>query len=234
MNGNTLGARIRSSRESQNITQKKLAEMINMSQQNLLRIEKDEVNPSVVTLGNISKSLSVTPNELLGIWKYGQETPLSFNIRNLRNSFGYTPYEFGDRIGLSGKIVLEFETGESLPNRATFDKIISEFDVTEEELMKPIDNPNISTNGRKILNLLEKRNGIIENARAVAFSVDNIETTNYDESTDTYTTNVITAEEQAIDQLVNSMRLGKKTLDEVISVYEFVCDMEVKKLSQDI
>jgi len=40
MNGNTLGARIRSEREKQKITQRKLAELINMSQQSVLKLDQ--------------------------------------------------------------------------------------------------------------------------------------------------------------------------------------------------
>ena len=234
MNGDTLGARIKSTREEQKMTQKKLAETINMSQQNLIRIEKDEVNPSVVTLENISKALKVTPNDLLGIMKYGQETPLSINFKNLRYASGDTTYEFGDKLGISGKIVSEIETGESLPNRELFDRILKEFNITEEELLKPVENINISTSGRKILDIIERKNAVIENARTVADVVDHIEAYSYDSKTDTFKDKIITSEMQAKELIENAINLQNKSLDEIISIYEFVCDLQIKELSKDI
>ncbi len=59
-----IGKNIKSIRKKQKMTQKELADKLNMNVQNISQIERGIYLPSTLAMFDISQSLSVTPNEL--------------------------------------------------------------------------------------------------------------------------------------------------------------------------
>ncbi|MEC4176244.1 helix-turn-helix transcriptional regulator [Adlercreutzia sp. R21] len=62
-----LGMRIRRHRETQNLSQDRLAKMINTDQAYICRIENAQVNPGIVTVFEIADALDVPLNNLLDL-----------------------------------------------------------------------------------------------------------------------------------------------------------------------
>lgn len=60
-----LGLAIRRHRESQRLSQDRLAKMINTDQAYICRIENAQVNPGVATVFEIADALDVPPSSLL-------------------------------------------------------------------------------------------------------------------------------------------------------------------------
>ena len=62
-----IGENIIKYRKLKGMSQKHLAEVLNMSQQGLLKIEKGQVNPRSDTIEKIIEVLGITPNQLFGV-----------------------------------------------------------------------------------------------------------------------------------------------------------------------
>lgn len=61
----TIGENIKSSRKKIGLSQKQLADKVNISRQYLCDIEHDRYNPSIDTLGLIAKGLETTAQKLM-------------------------------------------------------------------------------------------------------------------------------------------------------------------------
>jgi len=59
-----IGEKIKELREHKGISQRKLADMINMNQSQYSKIERDLVNPRITTIEKISKALDITLSDL--------------------------------------------------------------------------------------------------------------------------------------------------------------------------
>ena len=62
-----IGENIAKYRKLNGISQKYLAQKINISAQGLLKIEKGKTNPRADTLDKIVETLGITPNQLFGV-----------------------------------------------------------------------------------------------------------------------------------------------------------------------
>ena len=61
----TLGQKIKQLRESNNISQKELANLLGVGVGNIAEWEADELHPSIVELSRVSKVLSVSLDEFV-------------------------------------------------------------------------------------------------------------------------------------------------------------------------
>ena len=161
------------------------------------------------------------------------ETSLSRNIRKLRQSNGLSKEDFGKELGITPNEVYDLEIGEKRASRELLDILILKFDTSLDELLKN-DNVDIPTAGRKILDIIEVRNEVIENVYNMAEYAEDIETPIYDELTDKAEYSVYTADMQAKDQILKSINFENRTLDELVNIYQFLCDKEISELSKDI
>jgi Predicted transcriptional regulators len=98
MENNSLGNNIVRIRKEKKMSQKNLANIINMTPQSLLKIEKGMVNPKTETLEKIIKALNITPNELYvnsDVFSVSIQLPVARNVDEIelleklkdRNSF---------------------------------------------------------------------------------------------------------------------------------------------------
>ena len=62
-----LGKKIKKERKKQGLTQKFLAEKSGMNRSSLMRIEKSERNPTIISLYKIAKVLQVEIHELINL-----------------------------------------------------------------------------------------------------------------------------------------------------------------------
>lgn len=62
-----IGKKLKELRKSENLTQKQLAEALNIRRENYTRYENDKVRPDYETLIAIANFYSITVDELLGI-----------------------------------------------------------------------------------------------------------------------------------------------------------------------
>lgn len=64
-----LGENLKKARQSVGITQKELAERLEVYQKDISRWENNELTPNVLTLAKICKALSASADEILEILK---------------------------------------------------------------------------------------------------------------------------------------------------------------------
>jgi len=69
-----LGQIVKNSRISNNLTQEKLSELIEINQSNLSNIENGKNFPSFETLCDLIEATKVSPNELLSFLNFDSET----------------------------------------------------------------------------------------------------------------------------------------------------------------
>ena len=69
----SVGENIAKYRKLNGISQKYLAEKVNISSQGLLKIEKGQVSPRADTLAKIVVAMGITPNQLFGVEQITEE-----------------------------------------------------------------------------------------------------------------------------------------------------------------
>jgi transcriptional regulator with XRE-family HTH domain len=62
-----IGLRIRKIRESKDITQSELARLSDKDRQNIYRLEKGKINPSIYSLYEIAQALGVDLSDITGV-----------------------------------------------------------------------------------------------------------------------------------------------------------------------
>ena len=70
---NTVGANIVKYRKLNGMSQKYLANLLGISCQGLLKIEKGKASPRAGTIEKICESLCITPNQLFGVEEIDEE-----------------------------------------------------------------------------------------------------------------------------------------------------------------
>lgn len=93
-----LGANIKYIRNKCNITREKLAEKIDVSTRFLSDVEGGKVGVSLTTLKNLSKSLNISTDYLLGISKFDNKNICLNSIENKIKNMDYNMLENLDKI----------------------------------------------------------------------------------------------------------------------------------------
>ena len=84
---NEIGKNIVKCRKLNGMSQKHLAEIVGISTQGLLKIEKGLVNPKAETLDKIINVLCITPNQLFGLEEITEASGgISYQLRKLREA----------------------------------------------------------------------------------------------------------------------------------------------------
>jgi len=181
--------------------------------------------------------LEVTPNELFTGSNYvvrsGIETPLARNIGRLRESLDLSAKDFGDKLGINEEIVYQLETGELRPKKELFDNILRKFNITSEELAKN-DGIYLATSERRVLQLYKNKSIIEEHAHSIEDCYDTQYMPLLDNETGEIKDRVITPNMQAKEFVKNKINLDDKTLKQLIDIYHYICDEEIKKISKEI
>jgi len=82
-----IGRNIVKCRKLNGMSQKYLAEIVGISTQGLLKIEKGLVNPKAETLDKIINVLCITPNQLFGLEEITEVSGgISYQLRKLREA----------------------------------------------------------------------------------------------------------------------------------------------------
>ena len=89
-----LGKRIKSLRKSRNITQERLAEIINMEIPNLSNIERGKRFMTAETLEKFAKALNVTERELFDFSKHEPDKYLKADIEKLLENLDTLDLQF--------------------------------------------------------------------------------------------------------------------------------------------
>ena len=118
MNDKVLGKNIVELRKEKGISQKQLAEMIHMSPQGLLQIEKGMVNPRAETLEKIVKALDISPNQLYGGSQFHQiniQLPIARNLHKYREEAELSIEDFNQYVKHHSRRSTGFGKGKGDP-----------------------------------------------------------------------------------------------------------------------
>lgn len=84
----TIGERIKSIRESQDITQKELSELVHVSSSFISRIENGSSTPSLELIRSIAHALKVPPQDILrDFFEYPENASMSERIQTIFEQF---------------------------------------------------------------------------------------------------------------------------------------------------
>lgn len=90
-----LGKKIKQIRKNKNLTQEKLAELINIEIPSLSNIETGKYAPSVETLQKLSEVLEVEPWELYYFNDISQEKMKKYVMSKIDNNFDFLKITYG-------------------------------------------------------------------------------------------------------------------------------------------
>ena len=127
----SIGDNIKRIREAKGISQYKLAQMLNISQQSVDQWERSLTNPRKSNIDKISSILNVSVNELFG----DADTNItSQRLRELREAKGLSQNEVAKLIGVTRTAYLHYETGRYKPVRK-IKELCNLFNVTSDYIL---------------------------------------------------------------------------------------------------
>ena len=227
MNDKVLGKNIVKLRKEKGISQKQLAEMIHMSPQGLLQIEKGMVNPRAETLEKIVKALDISPNQLYGGSQFHQiniQLPIARNLRKYREEAELSIEDFANMLNITPDDLLDLERGKVIPSRDLMVEFCRILNIPESELIKA-DDFSRNVEEVELLELVEQRNMVIRGTLSILDNYDVIETSIYDPETGEESTEIITPYDQAKEALLHEFQ--KMALDELLDLYKHFADSKI-------
>lgn len=127
----SIGDNIKRIREAKGISQYKLAQMLNISQQSVDQWERSLTNPRKSNIDKISSILNVSVNELFG----DADTNITAQrLRELREAKGLSQNEVAKLIGVTRTAYLHYETGRYKPVRK-IKELCNLFNVTSDYIL---------------------------------------------------------------------------------------------------
>ena len=127
----SIGDNIKRIREAKGISQYKLAQMLNISQQSVDQWERSLTNPRKSNIDKISSILNVSVNELFG----DADTNITAQrLRELREAKGLSQNEVAKLIGVTRTAYLHYETGRYKPIRK-IKELCNLFNVTSDYIL---------------------------------------------------------------------------------------------------
>lgn len=127
----SIGDNIKRIREAKGISQYKLAQMLNISQQSVDQWERSLTNPRKSNIDKISSILNVSVNELFG----DADTNITAQrLRELREAKGLSQSEVAKLIGVTRTAYLHYETGRYRPIRK-IKELCNLFNVTSDYIL---------------------------------------------------------------------------------------------------
>lgn len=166
---NKIGQNILKIRKEKKLSQKKLAKLVGINVQNLLRIEKGEADPKSGTLEKIMEALEITPNELWGeadFYPFHMQLPFSRNLSREQDRLMLSDVEFAMLLHISNEELIDLKSGKILPSPHTLTNICTLLKIPENVLT---DNDAFSRSTQEVnlLNNIEYKNHILEQIHAI-------------------------------------------------------------------
>lgn len=125
--------RIKSLRIQKGITQRKLANYLNVSQNAVYNWETGKREPNSEMIEKIANYFNITPAYLME-WENKISYRLGGKIRNARIQLGLSQRELGEKSGISQQHIEQYETGKRIPKRETIRKIAYALNVDIDDL----------------------------------------------------------------------------------------------------
>jgi len=227
MNAKVLGENIVKLRKEKGISQKQLAEMIHVSPQALLQIEKGTVNARAENIEKIIKALDISPNQLYGGSQFHQiniQLPIARNLRQFREDAELSIQDFANIMKITPDELQYLEKGRMIPSRDLMIEFCKVLNIPESELTKA-DDFSRSAEEVELLELVEKRNLVINGTLSILNKHDPIEKPIYDPETGEESAETITPYDQAKDALLHEFQ--QMTLDELLDLYRHFADSKI-------
>lgn len=121
----TVGEKIRFYRFKQNLTQEKLADILNIDRITMIKYETCQVYPSLNLLKDIADKLSIPANFLYDEYYAFLDYPYSKKLKEKRLKENLTQKEFAEKLNVSRRSIEYWENGNRIMSRELFDKLKS-------------------------------------------------------------------------------------------------------------
>lgn len=118
----TTGERIRTVRQSKNLTQKQLGELAGIAEPTIRRYELGKLNPKIETIAKIASAMNTPTLSLLGDAAHVQAS-IGENIKRLRIEHGMTQEQLAAGCGLATITIRQYESGKREPRYDTVEKM---------------------------------------------------------------------------------------------------------------
>jgi transcriptional regulator with XRE-family HTH domain len=115
----TPAGRIRQARHKNNLTIKELAEITGLSPNGINFIETGRCSPKIVTIKLLADTLNV-PVYHLGCFENLPESTIAQQIKKTRLYHGLSQVQFAQSLGVSERIIYDWETGRYQPGEKHF------------------------------------------------------------------------------------------------------------------
>lgn len=230
----TIGQNINYYRRQKGFSQKELAEIVGISPQNMLRLEKDSANPTVSTLKKILDALQITPNQLFGTTQYENihiQLPFAQNFQNLRKKHNLSISEMSKILNISENDISELETGTLIPSEKLINKICKEFMISEDDLMENALYKR-TKNEIELLNTIKYRNQTISNILNTNQYAEPLINSFIDPETGALCQKEVSSYELAKNDILAI--LEECTLNELLEAYKAIINIKISKLSDTL
>ncbi len=128
-----IGNRIKKLRKDKNISQKDMANMLNIPRSTYSNYENNNREPSIKLLEKIAEILNVSLGELFGVneeeLKKDKSLPVGENIRKYRKIKGLTMKELGTRVGITEQAISQYERSIRNPSLEVLLNVSNALDV---------------------------------------------------------------------------------------------------------
>lgn len=139
----SIGDNIKRIREAKGISQYKLAQMLNISQQSVDQWERSLTNPRKSNIDKISSVLNVSVNELFGnidTNNAANKLLLKDKIKTLREAKNLTQSQLGKLINKSSQVISNWERGyTSSINQDDIKNLANALSVSASDLLEDVD-----------------------------------------------------------------------------------------------
>lgn len=161
----SIGDNIKRIREAKGISQYKLAQMLNISQQSVDQWERSLTNPRKSNIDKISSVLNVSVNELFGnvdTNNAANKLLLKDKIKTLREAKNLTQSQLGKLINKSSQVISNWERGyTSSINQDDIKNLANALSVNVSDLLEDVNNLDTTDDKEKkkpkdLIKLLEK------------------------------------------------------------------------------
>lgn len=129
------GKRLKALRNREKISAEKLAEMLGVGRQQIVRYEAEQTDPSSASLIKLALFFNVSVDYLLGL-DNREEGINGRTLRSIRQSKGLSAEKAANAIGITKQQLLAYETGKTQPGAKTLIMIARVFGVTTDELFR--------------------------------------------------------------------------------------------------
>lgn len=129
------GKRLKALRKREKISAVKLAELLGIGRQQVVRYEAEQTDPSSASLIKLALFFNVSVDYLLGL-DSREDGINSRTLRTIRQNKGLSAEKAAGIIGLTKQQLLAYESGKTEPGAKILIKIARAYGVTTDELFR--------------------------------------------------------------------------------------------------